>query len=521
MSICVNGLGRIGEEHVSYRSGRPAQDEFKLLCSQAGVTCNSSVEDDHGWDFIVEFAAQGEIHQPLDKVPGPRQALVQIKSTQGQSLRTRMKVSNALKLAKSELPCFVILFQYDANGKKRIYLRHYWTDLIERALRRGREASAANKQAHEVWMQIGFSDSDDHTNEVIAWIIATIEATSVEYGAKKRSLCETLGYEGQNYRANITFGPLNGIEEIVDHQLGLTDYLPVSNITVIDSRFGIDAPVPLIDNAYGWIQLRPNNTRECKVVFQNLSGDVASFEATMRTPALPNLPTDKFKILVQTWRFNISIIPECNSTLQIRDLWDDAFPIERLIELSQFLSWSEEPITIKITGIDVQPLNCQGRFRSSPHMGHFAALRDAAKMLQEIQIRAGSTAISHTFREMLSSLRELSIFHAILTGNDLQLRSQWAPSLQHEVNLCRMLGYFDFQVGDVIYFVMFEASVTGPTTEEDGIRLDCGPRILRECFVGTDSESVRAAGTKNFDTEADLHGDECLDLGNLRELLQI
>ena len=66
---------------MNYRSGRPAQDEFKLLCSQAEVTCNSSVEDDHGWDFIVEFAAQGETHQPLDKVPGPRQALVQVNTT--------------------------------------------------------------------------------------------------------------------------------------------------------------------------------------------------------------------------------------------------------------------------------------------------------------------------------------------------------------------------------------------------------------------------------------------------------
>ena len=252
-----------------------------------------------------------------------------------------------------------------------------------------------------------------------------------------------------------------------------------------------------------------------------MSGDVASFEATMRTPALPDLPTDKLKILVQTWCFSISILPGRNLTLQIKDLWDEELPIQQLVELSQFLSWGEEPITMKITGIDIPPLNCQGRFGSSPHMGHFAALRDAAKMLQEIQIRAGSMVISHTFRDMLSSLRELSILHAILTGNDLQLRAQWAPSLQHEVNLSRMLGYFDFQVGDFIYFVVFDASVTGPTTEEDGIRLDCGPRLLRECLVGTDSESVRAAGTKSFDREADLHGDECLALGNLRVLLQI
>ena len=506
---------------MSYHSGRPAQDEFKLLCSLAGVTCNSSVEDDHGWDFIVEFAAQGETHQPLDRVPGPRRALVQVKSTQGQSRRIRMKVSNALNLAKSELPCFVILFQYDASDKHRIYVRHYWTELIRRALRRGRETSAANKQAHKMWMEIGFSDEDDHTDEVIGWMVATIEANSMEYGVKKRYLYETLGYEGQNFRATVTFDPVNGIEEIVDHQLGLTDYLPVSNITVMDCRFGIEAPAPVIDNASGQMQLRPNNARECKVVFQNLSGDVASFEATMRAPALPDLPADKFKILVQTWCFNISILPGSNLTLQFRDFWDEELSIQQLAEFSQFLSWGEEPITMKITGIDVPSLNGQGRFGPSPHMGHFAALGDAAKMLQEIQVRAGAMTTKHTFRDLQIALRELSIFHAFLTGNYLRLRAQWAPSLQHEVNLSRMLGYFDFQVGDFIYFAVFDASVTGPTTEEDGIRLDCGPRLLRECLVGTDSESVRTAGTKSFDREADLHGDECLPLGNLRVLLQI
>ena len=85
---------------MSYHTGRPAQDEFKLLCSLAGLTCNRSEEDDHGWDFMIEFPPPRDSSQPLDKAAGPRQALVQVKSTQGQLPRTRMKVSNAFKLSK-------------------------------------------------------------------------------------------------------------------------------------------------------------------------------------------------------------------------------------------------------------------------------------------------------------------------------------------------------------------------------------------------------------------------------------
>ena len=484
---------------MSYRTGRPAQDEFKLLCSLSEVTCNPSNEDDHGWDFIIEFLPPKEDSQPLDKIPGPRQAFVQVKSTQGQLPRTRMKVSNALKLSKSELPCFVVLFRYDKNGRKEVYVRHFWTDLIRRSLRRGREASAANKQAHDVWMEIGFSDGDHHTDDFIRWIIDTIESTTTNYSTKKQTLYDTLGYEGRSYRGEVTFGPINGIEELVDHHLGLTDYLPVSNVTVVDSRFGIDAPVPLIDNAHGRMQFRPNNARRCNIVLQNTSGDIASFEGTMKTPAIPNLPSDKFRILIETWCFSLSIRPEGDLTVQVRDLWNEQLSIERLVELSQFLSWGEEPITMKIVGADFPTINCRGQFSSSNHVQLFTTICNATKLLNEIQIRAGASAISLTFNDVRHSLRELSIFHTILTSSDMQLCADWDPSVKENVRLTRIFGHFDFQVGNLIFFVVIDASVIDRSTKDDGLRLHCGPRILRDCILGTDNDSVKADGTKNFE----------------------
>ena len=70
---------------MDQRSGRPAQDKFKLLCSSANLTCNASLEDDHGWDFIVEIPAPSTHDLPADKVPAPKQVLVQVKSTRGEN----------------------------------------------------------------------------------------------------------------------------------------------------------------------------------------------------------------------------------------------------------------------------------------------------------------------------------------------------------------------------------------------------------------------------------------------------
>ena len=504
---------------MSFQYGRPAQDEFKLLCSRAQVTCNSSVEDDHGWDFMVEYVPREQPHQPQDKIPGPRCALVQVKSAEGPSPRTKMKVSNALKLAKSELPCFVVLFQNEANGASRIYVQHFWDELMKRALHRGRKASAEGKQTHELRMQISFSDKDDHTDDAISWMIATIEQALEEYGSKKRNLYNTLGYDGRNYRAEVTFSLENGIEDIIDHQLGLTEEMPVSNIRVVDCRFGIDAPVPIIDESYGFLQLRPQNNIKCKLVFQNETGSIATFQGVLKSPAIPNLPSDQSKYLVQTWSFNIVIFSGGEVTFQFREFWESASTIEQLIELSRFLSWNDEQITMQITTTDLPPISFQGQFNSHCNGRLFATLGDVAKMLQDIGERAGCPTILHTFSDLHESLRELTIFHDVLTAKHMRLRTQLA---QHDSYLSRILGYFDFEVGNYAYFAMFDTSVTRlPVTEGEGTQLYCGPRILRACLVGTDPENVTTLGREKFKTEEEFHGDECLSIGNLRVLLRV
>ncbi len=506
---------------MSHRSGRPAQNKFKLLCSQSEVTCNRSFEDDHGWDFIIELVPQRENGLPADKLPGPKQVLVQVKSTKGKSPITRMKVSNALKLAKSELPCFVVLFHHAPGSEERIYICHFWDKLMERALLRGRKASAANKEPHKVWMEIRFSDKDEHSADLIRWIIATVNEHSVEYPEKKRSLCETLGYGERNYHVEVTFGPLGGVEELVDHQLGFTDYLPVSNIKFVDSRFGIDAPIPKWGSDHGRIQIRPNIARKCNLVLQNSSGDVISFEATMKGPAIPNLPPEKFKFAIETWCFTVTIFSDHSFSAQIAYLWNEKLSIQRLGKLATFLSWGGETVSMKIVDHDVSLLICDGKLSLSGHEGFFGELSDIAKTLQEIQMRAGVSTVNLTLQDLRCSFRELSFFHEILTAEDMQLCGEWEPSLKTDDSFYRVLGHFNFEVGGFTFFVVFDASATDLSTEGGGIKLDCGKRVLRECFVGDDGDSIRAAGKRGYEIEEADHGDECLNLGDIRVLLQI
>jgi hypothetical protein len=106
--------------------GRSGEKRFSTLCSDAGVTCNEPREDDHGWDHIVEM--------PLEPTPGktadmerPLPAIfVQTKSHEADGLTVRMKLSNALKLARSPNPCFAVLASITENrGAVRWHAVHF------------------------------------------------------------------------------------------------------------------------------------------------------------------------------------------------------------------------------------------------------------------------------------------------------------------------------------------------------------------------------------------------------------
>lgn len=510
---------------MSQRLGRSAQNHFKLLCSRARVTCNSSQEDDHGWDFIVELTPPQDADKPADKTPGVKKALIQVKSTYGKTPTTRIKIANALKFAKDELPCFVVLFHYtkglEPDLEPQIYVQHFWRELIKRALRRARQASAENRSIHKIEMQIRFSLDDNHTNDLISWIISMIEKNPIDYSSTKRSLYETIGYEDRKYRAELAFGPIKDIEEIVDHELGLTEYLPVSKIRLVDSRFGIDAPVPILESDRGRIQIRPNDIKGCTLALQNSTGDLLLFETSVRTPIFPNLPTEKFKIAMETWCFVAVIDGDGSFTLEVKILWNEEMSMEKLRDFSKFLSWGGKELSLKLSGEQIPTLSFRGRFSSTGYEILFGDLSRIACTLRDIQVRAGITAVQLSLSDLRGSLGELKFFRDVLTAKDMQLYAEGGPQLNADVSLCSLLSYFEFNVGGYLYFVVFHAAITNSSTERDGIRLDCGTRILLDCHIGVSVDKIRQAGMRSYELEASGYGDECLCLGDLRALLGV
>ena len=480
--------------------GRRAEGRFKTICADAGFTCNESIEDDHGWDFLVEYIPKGDARLPADKRPGPRQVLVQVKSTQSRTPRTRLKVSNALKLTNSELPCFLVLFHWPRSGvDKRIYAKHIWAEAMSQSLRRGRELTKTKSLINKARLTMNFDDEDDHTLDLADWKKATVEELGSDYGERKRRLRETLGYEGGLYRAEVMVGPLRGIEDIVDHQLRIKERLPVTRFKLVDPRFGIDMPVPDGEGGPGHVVFELNNERPLKVVMRTSGEEAIVLPAKARYPILPGLPPDKFKIVVETWIFRLIISGESADLVEVRDLLSETLELEQVVVLSKFFSWVGRPIAVSIFGEGLPNSLITGQL--SVNGGNRELFRDLSGMavtLRKIEHEAGESDVRMSLEDMYESRVHLSFFHQVLAGKNMHLTADVDPDWKHLVGQTRLMSYVDCVVGKCSFFVVFDMAVNDRSPETDRVDFDCGNRELVDCFVGSDVSSVRTAGLASF-----------------------
>jgi hypothetical protein len=260
--------------------GRSAEKAFSKLCSDKGVTCNDSHEDDHGWDHIVEFPSVPQIGVSADMQRATPVVFVQTKSHSTKGLKVTMKLSNAVKLARSPSPAFVILLNLNesgGSGEQLWYAVHFWDVLIGRTLKRAREASRdgiAEDSFHKYSFSFTMTLADVQTDDtLLPWIESMMQSVGVDYAAAKKAF-----HPHPEIVGNIKIGPLVSIEELVDHQLGLTQNIPFTSITLNQRRFGIDiplhSPIPMEKVEWSNVTMHANPADQCDIRMSGPDGSV-------------------------------------------------------------------------------------------------------------------------------------------------------------------------------------------------------------------------------------------------------
>lgn len=285
-------------------TGRSAEKRFSTLCSDRKITCNEPTEDDHGWDHIVEFP-----HQPVQGVPADMQRpipaiFVQTKSHQAEGLKVKMKLSNALKLARSPSPCFVILLAKDVDGGSEWYAVHVWEELMGRILKRARQLSrdgVPEDRFHKYSFSFTMTEADLRIgDDLLVWIAETVRSVGRDYAAAKRALHAETEYVGK-----VSVGPLDSIDQLVDHALGLTPSIPVQSFQLSASKFGVEFPFPVPEGPAAFASMQSNPSAKCDIVMRGPDGSAIEIKGDIIVPGIPGLAEEHFRVRIRTPFFDI------------------------------------------------------------------------------------------------------------------------------------------------------------------------------------------------------------------------
>ncbi|HWA21487.1 MAG TPA: hypothetical protein VG735_03720 [Caulobacterales bacterium] len=326
------------------RAWRHAEAYFAVLCANAGATCNKAHQDEHGWDYFVEFPPAPDQRKPLDLLKPPVKCLVQIKSTTTTPSATKMKLSNALTLAKTEIPCFVAMFLYsgDEASPKAVVIHHFWEGEIRRTLKLARELDASGDDApHKADFRLPFSSGSQLSpTDLLSELAKIVEAQGSTYGQKKRLFGETVGFEDEYASGNITYATGVTLDDIVDLHLGIKDELKTSKFRMVSKRFGIEAREPIADvTSEGTVRISAT-PRDCNLLLASKTSSArVKLPAKLFTPGIPDLPREKLKARVVCDFGEFIFLPEQGKIEYNFHLGlDEPSEPRRLLDLAELLS---------------------------------------------------------------------------------------------------------------------------------------------------------------------------------------
>ena len=335
---------------------------------------------------------------------------------------------------------------------------------MEHALRRARETTIHGQPAHKARVTFGFSDGEDHTTDLVDWLVARVRGLGAGYGVEKSRLAESIGYENKNWKAKFTFVGTRGWDDFVDLQLGLLDHLKVTKFTLFDERFGIETPNPVIENSDGGVfRMRPEKEIEC-VVSLVTEDDVFTTPSKARIAAVPGSSCNDIKLAFLNDLF-VLIIARDKISLTMGDAWSNELSLLELEQLATLLSWEDQEIRVRITG-DVPGIDIGvklGKNLSRLDRGVVAAIGT----LRCVASRSNATDIRLSMADVLFSYTKLSLYHGILTEAPMAFGFTDLTDLPsaHET-LHNVIGMVDVEVGTYTFLTLFDAGIKTSINEQ-------------------------------------------------------
>lgn len=479
------------------RLARYAETSFASLCALGGALCHESQEDENGWDYHVELP-EDESTGPADTAPPGKHAYVQVKSTRNARLSCPVKLSNALKAARSRDPWFVVLM-VDAAPQPKIYAVHIWAETMKDWLKAGRKASIEKASLHRRRVTINFTEADLHSDDLVEWMLQTIAAAAPDYASAKKQIYETVGYENGFGAGKLSFNA-DDVDQFFDELLGLGSGLPISKFTFTRSRFGLSDKDPMVDVNAGTVQITPQPVGECELRIRGPKSSTSiSVPGKVFGLGMPWLPIEQQRLRVSALGFEIVWLNEGDSKFTASLHSDTRVPLDDIHNFATMITW------LGAGSIDVQvwvrnkrvlggTLEADGIQRGAD----WSKVREIVATLRSLQPRAdGSLVIS--LADIGRSMRDLYTMHQVTSPHEMCLEFEPFPDRPYDFE--RMLYYTTADAGELTAYALVEREVLRWAKAPEGRRkVEFGVPIIRESWlVATAGEPQRILMDEDYD----------------------
>ncbi|WP_420469978.1 DUF4365 domain-containing protein [Brevundimonas sp. FT23042] len=473
------------------RQASAAEHRIHLLAVEAGAVVHPVVDDQNGWDCLIEFEPLESDGPPDLAAPGLT-LMAQVKSSAAARTTCVITLSNALKYANHTLPCFIVLIAPDAVGSRAIYVRHVWKDLIADILQRVRKAHLAGFELHRKRMTVTFSDEDRLDEEAVKHMARTLDTLGPRYAVQKQEMRDALGYEDVAGTGKLVFAEGIDAETLVDLSLGLVESLPISRFTYTDARFGLSSPDPEIDHDDGEITITPTPAGKCSVTIRDPDSEAeVNLEGDVFTPGIPHLPREYWKLRIRT---NVLEVILKQGTGQISSKTDlETFrPFSELLQLSAVWAWASKG------GLEMQVWS-DGRLLSGSRVEmapmqdgpQWCRLRSALEALAYLAPEGRwPTGMGFTPRSLFERMETLSEFRALLQDSGVKLDFVFVGEVPQPVRIAVPIF---LQLDDYLFTAIMERPCVSMEQSGSKITMSLGPPTIKRGAIlkGTPEEHMR------------------------------
>ncbi len=505
--------------------GDVAESRFATLCSEAGVTRNSSAQDRTGWDFLVEF--------PESPVPGltsdmqsiGHSARVQIKSKHKGRPTVSLKLSNALRFAKEPAPCFVVLFlATDGAEPVRIFARHFWEDEIARTLKRAREAGCHSAaELAKLTLSLSFNSDDDHSTELLPWMEQVIAAHGSRYLLKKKEIVDTVGFEDDAIHGTLSFDVEN-LPALVDHQIGLTAEAPILRISLNQRRFAIDAP--LLPPTFGpptSIRMQ-SHPRPCDLRVRGVGGLDEHLSAQAYLPGIPGLPQEQMKLRIVAGCLELIFQPGTNQgSLRITFEGQVRYSLPALMQTGRiWVAAKAGPLDLQVSYEGKLVFGLDGTILDGPALIVPDQVLMATELLMSVTGQRPPEGLTISAREVRNAWKEIVRLHAFVHLNEARLSLILSDLAGIEKPPTCLLAHHILTIGEWTFGAVLHFPITAWRVEGHTAHLSFGPPRIEDVVVGGGKPELwRAELRKRFALAAAAGGSITLEDGDLKVLSRI